>query len=428
LLLLSLLTTSCRQQQHTDKFQLLERKAGLAQKEEWDNTKATVTRLLQKIEQNPVDVRSLLVLTSIYLQEARISGNYDHYNKAALYCINEVLKKDEQNFEALTFKSMILLSQHRFADALTVAEQAKAINPYNAFVYGLLVDGNIEMGNYDSAVAYADKMISIRPDNRSYARIAYLREIFGDIDGAIEAMNMAVTSGAPGDENTEWSRIQLARLYEKAGDINNAQIQYETALAYRPGYPYAVAGMAGIALIKKDYGQALQLYKQADSLLSDHTFKEGMIEIYTLTGQQQKAKELQTAILKYMQQFSGTSKEGQNETHELAHAYMGMDNYENALQYALEEYNARPQNIEVNETAAIVYYKKGNYAKALEHIQIALRTNCSNPELLSHAGLIYAKTGDIINAKKFLGKALKNKLVLSESLVEECNNVLKTLS
>jgi hypothetical protein len=54
-----------------------------------------------------------------------------------------------------------------------------------------LVDGNVEMGNYATAIEEADKMISIRPDIRSYSRASYLREIHGDYPGAIDAMKLA---------------------------------------------------------------------------------------------------------------------------------------------------------------------------------------------------------------------------------------------
>ena len=52
-------------------------------------------------------------------------------------------------------------------------------------------------------------MVDIRPDIRSYSRVSYLREIYGDYPGAIEAMKMAVDAGVAGDEATEWARIQL---------------------------------------------------------------------------------------------------------------------------------------------------------------------------------------------------------------------------
>ena len=103
--------------------------------------------------------------------------------------VNDVLAQDPNNFDALVYKSLLYMSQHHFADGLTVAQQAQKINPYNAYIYGLMVDGNVEMGHYDSAVKYADKMVSIRPDLTSYSRISYLREIFGDYKGAIDAMS-----------------------------------------------------------------------------------------------------------------------------------------------------------------------------------------------------------------------------------------------
>jgi tetratricopeptide (TPR) repeat protein len=416
--------------QAVDNYQLLSRKTGLVQTAEWNASQNNASMLLQKVKQNPADIKSLLMLTSLYLQEARISGNYQYYNSAALNCIDQVLQKDARNFEAVTFKAMILLSQHHFAEGLAVAEHAKEINPYNSFVYGLLLDANVEMGHYEKAVACADKMVSIRPDNRSYSRIAYLREIYGDLDGAIDAMKLAIEAGSPGDENTEWSRIQLGKLYEKKGDITNAEIQYQIALNNRPNYPYALAGLARAATCKKEYNTALHYYMQADTLLNDHTFKEGMIEIYTLTGKDEKAEAMAVTILNCMQQVEKRNEggQGQNETHEMAHAYMGIENFDKALEYALMEYNSRPENIEVNETAALVYYRKGDYVNALKHIQTALKTNCNNPELLCHAGLIYAKTGGAIIAKRLLLKALKNNPFLPVDLEKESREILNELS
>src|SRR5437870_4778016 len=126
-------------------------------------------------------------------------------------CINLVLKGDAENFEALTYKSMIFLSQHHFSDGLNVATKAEHMYPYNAFIYGILTDANVELGNYPEALKTADKMISIRPDIRSYSRVSYLREIHGDIPGAIEAMKLAVGAGEPGTEGTEWTRVQLGK-------------------------------------------------------------------------------------------------------------------------------------------------------------------------------------------------------------------------
>jgi tetratricopeptide (TPR) repeat protein len=410
---------------------LLPRKNSLAYAAEWEVMKNNVDVLIRKINTNPSDIKSLLALTAQYIQEARNTGNFNYYNRAALKCINAVLEKDAKSLEALTFKATILFSQHHFTDGLAIATLAQQLYPYNAYVYGLVVDGYVESGKYKEAIEAADKMISIRPDIRSYSRIAYLREIHGDIPGAIAAMKMAVDAGAPGDENTEWCRVQLGKLFEKIGNVNEAKMHYTIAANNRQNYPYALAGLARIATDEKDHTKALGLYIQADSLIPDHTFKEGITEMYNLTGQTEKAKMVAEEILNYMKNFSsagGDKNSGQNEDHEMAHAYLGVNNYEKALEYALLEYNRRPENIEVNETVAIVYYANGGYSKALPYIETALKTNCKNPELLCHAGLIYAKSGDNAKAKMLLKEALKMDPVIPLSLKIESEEMLGSLN
>jgi tetratricopeptide (TPR) repeat protein len=407
---------------------LMPRKNSLAYTNEWATMKNNVHALHAKIKKNPDDLKSMAALAAIYIQEGRITGNFDYYNKAALQCINDMLGKDPHSFEALTFKATILLSQHRFEEGLVIAKKVQQLYPLNAYVYGLLIDGNVELGSYDEALNAADKMVSIRPDIRSYSRIAYLREIYGDIGGAIEAMQLAIDAGARGDENTEWCRVQLGRLFEKIGKTKFAKMHYTIASQNRENYPYALAGLADIAKSEKNYSEALALYLRADSLIPDHHFKEGIVELYTLSGNKTKADSMSKDILSYMQQFSSAEKkEGQNEDHELAHAFMGVQDYEKALQFALAEYNRRPANIEVNETVAIVYYKKGEYVKALPFINTALRTNCKNPELLAHAGLIYAKNSMNDKAKSMVEKALANNPGLPADLEKELQVVKNTL-
>jgi tetratricopeptide (TPR) repeat protein len=104
-----------------------------------------------------------------------------------------------------------------------------------------------------------------------------------------------------------------------------------------------------------------------------------------------------------------------------------MNEYDKALQHALTEYNRRPNNIDVNETVAWVYYKKDEIQKAIPYINAALKTGSANPSLLCHAGLIYAKASDKIRAKQLLETALKNNPNIDLSLKEESAAVLKTL-
>jgi tetratricopeptide (TPR) repeat protein len=379
-------------------YALLPRKGALANSDEWKKAKHSSDSLLALIKDNPTDSKSQLRLAALYIQEARVTGNYAYYDVAAMKYINDVLNLDSLEFTGLVFKSLIYMSQHHFADGLNVAHKAQQVNPYNAYVYGLLVDGNVEMGNYDSAVYYADKMVSVRPDLTSYSRVSYLREIFGDYNGAIKAMQMAVEAGGAGDEHTEWSRYQLANLYQKTGNYNEADALYQLSLTVRPDYAYALAGLAQIAVAQKDYTKAINLYNKADSVVDDYSIKEELVDAYQLSGQQQKADALSKQVIDELNANAQAAVANQNLGHyadkELAYAYLKIKDDDKALEHAMLEYNRRPNNIDVNETVAWVYYCKGDYAKAVPYINVAMRTHSKNPVLLSRAALIYYKSGN----------------------------------
>ena len=419
------------EEKQNKEYVLLDRKGPAAASKEWVAVKQRYATLTGDLKKNPDDVKTSLKLASLFIQEARETGNFMYYDQAAMKYINIVLQNDPQNFDALVFKSLIYMSQHHFADGINTAKQAQQINPYNAYIYGLMVDGNVEMGAYDTAVAYADKMVSIRPDLTSYSRISYLREIFGYYPASIEAMKMAAEAGGMGDEHTEWTRVQLGNLYEKTGDFKKADSVYKMSLAFRPGYPYAIAGLARVAMANKEYDKALTLYQQADSLISDNTLKEEMADAYKAKGDNQQSD----AVLKgVIAELSKDAKAGENDEsighyadRELAYDYLKIGDKENALKHAMLEYNRRPENIDVNETVAWVLYSRGEYEKALPYIKVAMHTNSKNPVLLSRAALIYDKAGNKEMAKQILAQTATTNPYIGQELMQDTRSVLATM-
>jgi tetratricopeptide (TPR) repeat protein len=337
--------------------------------------------------------------------------------------VNGVLKSDSSNFEALCFKSMLYLSQHHFADGLTYAQKAQEKNPYNSFVYGLLTDANVELGDYKKAVEMTDKMMSIRPDLRSYSRASYLREIYGDYAGAIEAMKLAVSAGYPGAEETEWSRVQLGHLYENSGQPAEALYQYQMALSERADYAYAYAGLGRIAKANGKYKEAIEDLTKADGLVEDQAFKDELVDLYAMNGDASKSKEVAKQVLEKLSADAAGGAKDDNIGHyadkELAYVYIKTGDYDKALEHALMEYNRRPDNIDVNEAVAWAYYKKGDVKNALSYMNVALKTNSQNPVMLSRAALILNKSGDTAKAKELMNKALVNKAYISPELMNE---------
>ncbi|MES2645449.1 MAG: transposase [Bacteroidota bacterium] len=389
-------------------YSLLERKGTAANSEEWKQTKEKANSFLAAINRDPLDKKSQLGLAALFIQEARISGDYAYYDQAAMKTINDVLRIDSNNFEALVYQSLIYYSQHHFAEGLATAEKAKNINPYNAYVYGLMIDGNVEMGNYDSAIVNADRMVAIRPDLTSYSRISYIREIHGDYKGAIEAMKLAVEAGGPGDEYTEWSRVQLASLLEKTGDYMNAEMLYNISLNLRPDYPFAIAGLGRMQIAKKQYDSAVVYFKKANGLIDDNGIKESLADAYRLAGKNNESKKMAEAIIYELSLNAEAGNKDESIGHyadrELAYAYLKAGDKDKALEHALFEYNRRPQNIDVNETVAWVYYNRGEIEKALPYIKTAMKTNSKNPVFINRAALIFYKAGEKDLAKSLIAQ------------------------
>lgn len=386
--------------------QIKERRGTFAMSAEWINTKAAIEGLLVALEKDPSDNKVMVQLAQAYIQESRVTGDHAFYDAAALQMTDKVLTTDPTNFEALCCQGTVLLSQHHFSDALVVAQKAQQVNPNSAFVYGMLCDANVELGNYDEAVKMCDQMVNLRPDVRSYSRVSYLREIYGDIPGAISAMKLAVGAGYNGLEQTEWCRVVLGQLYEQIGSADSAKYCYDLANYNRTDYPFALAGLARIEKSMGNYAMAIQLLNKATLQIEEYSFYEDLSELYALNNQRaQSDSAMQRAItmlgpgITDNEQVAG---HGHYADRELALAYIRTGENTLAMQHAITEYNRRPNNIDVCETLAWVYYKSGKYYLAELMMRKALRTGKKTPNTIVRAGLIKSHCGFSGAAQKLL--------------------------
>ncbi|MBX7109219.1 MAG: hypothetical protein K1X61_11275 [Chitinophagales bacterium] len=411
-----------------DVLPLKNRIGGTSMGNEWLNTKAAIEGLLEKIRKNPDDARSKIQLAQAYIQEARVTGDYNYYDMACIKLLNGLISNDPKNYEALATLATVYLSQHHFQQGLDMGKAAQRINPHAAFVYGVLTDGYVELGKYDSAVYMADSMCAIRPDLRSYSRISYLREIFGDVPGAIEVMKMAVDAGVPGLEQTEWVRVYLGRLYEINGKIDTAEMYYKAANKLRPNYAYAIAALGRVEQARKNYSNAIMYFEQAASLVKDYAFGDELMDLYRLTGQTEKADSIGKETIKLLKQHANSNDENGDAGHyadkELATVYLKMNDKDAALKHAMAEYKRRPDNIEVNELMAWIYYKRGDSAAGIPYLEKAMRTGSRNPVLLCRAGLIYCKNNQYEKGKTLLQQAFEINPYLAGDLAEEASALI----
>ena len=103
-------------------------------------------------------------------------------------------------------------------------------------------------------------------------------------------MQMAVDAGYPGFEQTCWTRYNLGKLYEKAGDTGKARQEYELIQKQNPHYAFAIGGMGGLCIRSKEYAKALAYYQQALDMMPEFSFQEEIARIYVLTNNPKAAR------------------------------------------------------------------------------------------------------------------------------------------
>jgi tetratricopeptide (TPR) repeat protein len=387
---------------------LLERKGNLANAAEWQKTKDKVAELKARIGQNPQDTKPRLQMAVIYMSEARVTGN-PYYYQATIKILDGVLSIDPNNFEAYTYKASVAMSLHRFEDAKQLAEKAKTLNPNNAYVYGVLVDADVELGNYQEAITMSDTMQTLKPSLESYSRASYLREIFGDYKGAIEAMTLAMQAGGPGSESGEWARVTLGDLYLNTGNLDTAEMLYRSSLNLRPDYTNAEMGLAKVEKARKNYDSAIKHTENAIRTISEAPYVAFLGDLYELKGDNKKAEEIRSDVVNLLEEGEKNQLKGSvmphNGNRELSQAYLAKKDLDKALEYAQNDLKLRPNNIDANELVAWIYYLKEDYTNAKAHADKMLATNTQNANTLYKAGLIYKNAGDAAKGTAMMQKA-----------------------
>ncbi len=201
----------------------------------------------QLIAKNPKNFEAYNALALALSRRAHETSDVKFYTQAE-ETLRQSFEISPGNFDGGRILVWLLLGKHEFAAAREQARKLKKKMPDDVMVYGFLTDANIELGDYNEAEESAQLMLDLRPGNRpGLTRAAYLRELFGDIDGALDLMNMALQSTPPSEvEDAAWIVTQMAHLDLTVGKTAEAEKQLQHALALFPDYHYALGSLSKV--------------------------------------------------------------------------------------------------------------------------------------------------------------------------------------
>lgn len=361
-----------------------------------------------RLRKAPGDASSQLALAQLYLQHARATHQEALYLPKADELLSQVISRSPDHYQALALKASMYNVLHQFEKARDITETLISRESDHAYVYGILVDALVELGEYEAAVQACDKMSSLRPGIASYARAAYLRELHGDTAGAIKAMELAASSGVAGDENRSWALYQLGQLYLGQNDIDAAEALFNGILDEHPGYAYAIGGLAQVNLQRGDYGEALSMFDRAYASLPGDAFLEGKLEVYTIMQHEEGIAQLSVQLERSLKDAEAM---GENVRMEYAD-YLADQNRDlnTALELAEAEYNRRPGHLHALETYAWALHKMGRSDEAIPYIEQAMRLETGDAMVHFRAGHIYSAAGRLSEAKHNFEAAIEGHL------------------
>jgi tetratricopeptide (TPR) repeat protein len=195
-------------------------------------------------------------LAAAYLQRARETGDPSFYARA-----DGLLRRAPASAAAAVERGHLALARHDFAGALALAREARRRAPAALAPYPLLVDALVELGRYDDAVRALQRLIDRKPTLAGYARVSYLRELHGDLPGAAEALELAVSAGGPARESVASVQTLLGELQLARGEEARAAETFTAALEAVPGHLPAAAGRARLAAARGELGTAIRRWR-----------------------------------------------------------------------------------------------------------------------------------------------------------------------
>jgi tetratricopeptide (TPR) repeat protein len=226
------------------------------------DTVSLVAQLQAGLRVSPDDVHELGLLGLAYQQRARETGDPGWYAKSA-GVLRRALRLEPRDLVATSALGSLALSQHRFGHALALGERARRLSPATGRSYGVIGDALVELGRYPAAFASFETFARLKPGLSAYARIAYARELRGDVQGARAALLLALGAAVGEPEAIAWTQVQLAKLDLGHGRAARAEREGRAALRAFPGYVFAKDVLAQVAVAQGRIARAIELERAA---------------------------------------------------------------------------------------------------------------------------------------------------------------------
>ncbi|MFN8058423.1 MAG: hypothetical protein U0Q12_04610 [Vicinamibacterales bacterium] len=360
---------------------------------------ARIGELESTLRANSADVGSAVLLGDALMRQARVTGNVGLTARAE-EALKVALKVDPANYEAQRMLSTVYLSQHRFREALAMADRMTSIRAEDAWNYGVAGDAHIELGDYDQAFASFQKMMETKPSAPAYARASYALELQGDWRGALESMRLSLAATSPIDvEALAWHQAQIGDLLFAMGAVDEAARCYERGYVLFRDHPAIVAGLSKARAARGEYQSALDLNLALFARQPSPDIAGRIGDLHHVLGHEDEAERY------YALAESGWRTDMPEPGYLAAFLAERNRNIDEAVALAETQASWR-RDIFTMDALAWAYFRAGRLPEAVDASKQARRTGTKNRVILYHAAAIEEAAGDRRAARRLVDAAL----------------------
>ncbi|HEV2643968.1 MAG TPA: tetratricopeptide repeat protein [Candidatus Elarobacter sp.] len=357
-----------------------------------------------RAERDPTGAMDLAQLGSLYLQRARESGDPRDAVRAELVARRSLHNRSARNVRAAQVLSSALLSQHRFAEALDVAQKIRDTDPANVQFRAGVAEIQMELGQYADARAAFDSLRWNARDPSVAPRLSRWDEIEGRGEGARQLMRVARIDAlkAPriSPEQVGWFWLRSGDIEFRSGHPDAAHDAYERGLAAHPDDYRLLGAMAHLAAARQQWKDAIGYGERAIASNLDPATLGTLSDAYAALGDTVRAAEYARVL-----DVAVTRQPG---AYHRAWSLFLLDHDRHVdLVYRkiLTELETR-RDVYGYDLLAWSLHKQHRDAEARPAMQQALREGTRDAQLFYHAGVIEHALGHDAEARHYLDEAL----------------------